>query len=196
MNAGIVANKTSYYALTTLKRMGLAMTLMVFSLLCTFVMDLVVHFMKTEDANCMFRIFKSNNRDVILNSFPEEPLYQNVYFFTLQNLLSALVNMLLDVAVYEFICAQSPYSMRGLLLGICFSTRSLFQGLAIISMVPLGQWKILVPSCGTVFYLMNIIIGLCALLVFCCVSRKYKRRQMDEPSNKYRYAEAYYSNLQ
>ena len=95
--------------------MGLAMALMVFSLLCTFVMDFVVHFMKTEDANCMFRLFHSWNNaiaSVVIHSFPEEPLYQNVYFFTFQSLLSALVNMLLDVAVYEFICAQSPYSMR------------------------------------------------------------------------------------
>ena len=165
--------------------MGLAMTLMVFSLLCTFVMDLVVHFLETEDA-CMFRIFKGlfhHTSATIFNRFPEEPLYQNVYFFTLQNLLSALVNMLLDVAVYEFICAQSPYSMKGLLLGICFSTRSLFQGLAIISMVPFGQWRVSVLSCGSGFYLMNIVIGLCALVAFCCVSRKYKRRQMDEPSH-------------
>ena len=97
------------------------MALMILSLFCSFVMDLSVHFTKAEDANCMFRTYNKRinhlGNDLIFNIFPEEPLYQNVYFFTLQNLLSALVNMLLDVAVYEFICAQSPYSMKGLLLG-------------------------------------------------------------------------------
>ena len=66
----------------------------------------------------------------------------------------------------------------------------------IVSMVPFGQWRVSVLSCGSGFYLMNIVIGLCALVVFCCVSRKYKHRQMDEPSHEYRYAEAYYSNVQ
>ena len=65
----------------------------------------------------------------------------------------------------------------------------------IVSMVPFGQWRVSVLSCGSGFYLMNIVIGLCAFLVFCCVSRKYKHRQMDEPSHEYRYAEAYYSNI-
>ena len=73
---------------------------------------------------------------------------------------------------------------------------SLFQGLAIISMVPFGHWKVKVLSCGSGFYLMNIVITLLALVVYYLVSRKYKHRQIDEPSHEYCYAEAYYSNIQ
>ena len=189
-----------YYSLATLKRIALAKILMTLSLFSIFVMDLVIHSIKVEDAHCMFRSFSDFIHQkyhlVGHDFFPEEPLYQNVYFFTIQNLLSALVAMLLDVAVYEFICAQSPYSMKGLLIGICFSTRSLFQGLAIILMIPFGHWKVDILSCGSGFYLMNIVIALLALVTYYFVARKYKHRQMDEPSHEYRYAEAYYSNLQ
>ena len=38
-----------------LKRIGLAIVVMVTSLACSFVMDFVVHLRKTEGANCMFR---------------------------------------------------------------------------------------------------------------------------------------------
>ena len=50
-------------------------------------------------------------------------LYQNVYFFISQHVLSALYNMLIDIAVFEFIASQSPYSMKGLLIGLLFSLR-------------------------------------------------------------------------
>ena len=125
------------------------------------------------------------------------PLYQNVYFFTSQHVLSAVANMLFDVAVLEFICSQSPYSMKGLLLGFYFSSKYFFEGLAVVLSLPFGAaWKVDSLSCGCGFYLLNIVIGLLELLVFVCVSRKYKYREVNEPSHEYRYAEDYYSNFQ
>ena len=130
--------------------------------------------------------------------FPSSPpLYQNVYFFITQHVLSALADMLFDIAVLEFICSQSPYSMKGLLLGTFFSIRSFFQGIAIISTVPFGTvWKIEPLSCGSGFYAMYIVIGLFEFVLFSCVSKRYKYRNVNEPSNEYRYAEEYYSNIQ
>ena len=182
-----------------LKRIQIALVVMVLSLICTFVMDVVVHVNNTEYANCMFsNIFKKiHTRIVDANHFPSSPpFYQNVYFFTTQHVLSALADMLFDIAVLEFICSQSPYSMKGLLLGIFFSIRSLFQGIAVISIVPFGAfWKIESLSCGSGFYAMYIVIGLLEFVLFSCVSKRYKYRNVNEPSNEYRYAEEYYSNI-
>ena len=103
--------------------------------------------------------------------------------------------MLFDIAVLEFICSQSPYSMKGLLLGIFFSVRSLFQGIALISILPFGAfWKTESLSCGSGFYAMYIVIGLLEFVVFSCVSKRYKYRNVNEPSNEYRYYS--YSNIQ
>ena len=186
-----------YHVPGILKRIGLAIVVMVLSLVCTFVMDLVVH-LKKADVRCIFQMYVQPVWDsIIYNNFPAHPLYQNIYFFTSQHVLSAVANMLLDIAVLEFICSQSPYSMKGLLLGIFFSVKSLFQGFAIASIVPFGAaWKIRLLGCGSGFYLMYAILGVLELVLFICVAKRYKYREVNEPSHEYRYAEDYYSNIQ
>ena len=193
----LIRQRIRYYIPGMLKRIGLAIVVMVFSLICTFVMDLVVH-LKKADVRCIFQMYvQPVLKSIIYNNFPTQPLYQNIYFFTSQEVLSAGFNMLLDIAVLEFICSQSPYSMKGLLLGIFFSVKSLFQGIAIASIVPFGAaWKIRLLSCGSGFYLMYVILGVLELMLFICVAKRYKYREVNEPSHEYRYAEDYYSNIQ
>ena len=188
----------TYYIPGMLKRIQIALIVIVLSLICTFVMDVVVHVNNTKYTNCLFSETTEGDATKIVeaNYFPSSPpLFQNVYFFTTQHVLSALADMLFDIAVLEFICSQSPYTMKGLLLGIFFSIRNLFQGIAVISTVPFGLfWKIESLSCGSGFYTMYIVIGLLEFVVFSCVSKRYKYRNVNEPSNEYRYAEEYYSN--
>ena len=87
--------------------------------------------------------------------------------------------------------------MRGLLLGVLFSVKSFFQGIVITSILPFGAaWKIHSLSCESGFYLMIIVIGLLELVLFVCVARRYKYREVNEPSHEYQFAEGYYSNIQ
>ena len=183
-----------YHVPGMLKRIGLAIVVMVLSLTGTIVMDIVVHLRGTENSDCMFNGYSSKPM-IVANNFPAHPLYQNVYFFTSQHVLSAVANMLLDIAVLEFICSQSPYSMKGLLLGIFFSVKFFFQGITFTFIFLFGTlWNIRPLHCGSGFYLMNIIIGLLELVLYTCASKRYKYREVNEPSNEYRYAENYYSN--
>ena len=188
-----------YYIPRIMKRIQLAIVVMILSIAGAFVMDIVVHVRATAHANCIFWGYTYGIDNINSTDYSASPLYQNVYFFTTQHVLSALADMLFDIAVLEFICSQSPYSMKGLLLGIFFSIRSLFQGIAIISILPFGtviQWNIKTLSCGSAFYTMHIVMGLLEFILFTCVSKRYKYRDMNEPSNEYRYAEEYYSNIQ
>ena len=188
-----------YHVPGTLKRIGLAIVVMILSLVCTFVMDFVVHSSNTESAGCMFRMYidLKFTDSTTINNFPAHPLYQNVYFFTSQHVLSAVANMLLDISVLEFICSQSPYSMKGLLLSMFITMKGLFQGIAITSIAPFGAaWSQHALSCGSGFYLLNIAIGLVTFLVYTCISKRYKYREVNEPSNEYRYAEEYYSHIE
>ena len=191
----------TYYIPGMLKRIQIALVVMMLSLICTFVMDVVVHVNNTDYANCMFTNFTDHNKKIIIYNYISKlsspPLHQNVYFFTTQHVLSALSDMLFDIAVLEFICSQSPYSMKGLLLGIFFSIRSLFQGIALYLTYLFGTfWAIESLSCGSGFYAMCIVIALLEVVLFSCVSKRYKYRNVNEPSNEYRYAEEYYSNIQ
>ena len=171
---------------------------MILSLAACLAMDVVLHITKSEYSICMFGGYTDDDLCIIhiLDHMPSRPLYQNAYFLTGQYLLSGIINMLIDIGVLEFICSQSPYSMKGLLLGTFFSMKSLFQAFAIASIIPFGLlWHVNSLSCGSGFYLMNIVIGILQLALFTFVSKRYKYRKIDEPSNEYRYAEAYYSNL-
>ena len=114
------------------------------------------------------------------------PCIKTSIFFASQHVLSSLTNMLMDIAVLEFICSQSPYSMKGLVFGLLYSIKALFQCLAVISFLPFGAQQHLHPlSCGSEFYVMTIVVGLAALFFFTCAARRYKYRVMNEPSNEY-----------
>ena len=181
---------------TILKRIGVGLLLIILSLLCALAMDVVVH-ERNSNQLCMF---SSNLTIHIVNeSTSYRPrLYQNVYFFISQHVLSALYNMLIDIAVFEFIASQSPYSMKGLLIGLLFSLRILAQALGIAIVIPFStSWKTSYPlSCGSGFYITNISIGVITFIVYVLVAKKYKQRTRDEPSFIRQYAEEYYSNIQ
>jgi len=181
-----------------LKRIGIGMILMILSLMIAFTMDMIVH--ANHNYKCMFANINhiSTPDTIIINESdpPHPPIYMNIYFFIAQHLLSALFNMLVDIAALEFICSQSPYSMKGLLIGTFLSVRAVFQGIAIASTMPfVTSWNIH-WSCGSVFYLMHVVVGILLFLVYVCIAKRYKYRMRDEPSHIHRYAEEYYSNIQ
>ena len=71
--------------------------------------------------------------------------------------------MLLYIAVYEFICAQSPCAMKGLVIGAFFAIKGVFQLLSVVvTYLPFALgWKTerIFPSYGFVYYLINAIVA-------------------------------------
>ena len=182
---------------TILKRIGVGLLLVILSLLCALAMDVVVH-ERNSNQLCMFSLLNHTTHIVNESTSFRPRLYQNVYFFTSQHVLSALYNMLIDIGVLEFIASQSPYSMKGLLISVLFSLRILAQALGIIISIPFSiSWKTSYPlSCGSGFYITHISIGVITFIVYAWVAKKYKHRTRDEPSLIRKYAEEYYSNIQ
>ena len=87
--------------------------------------------------------------------------------------------------------------MKGLLIGLFYVIKGLYQVLATLLVVPflvVIRLQSLLPSCGFYYYLVNIIVGVVGTFVFVCVSKWYRYRERDEPSNIHRYAEEYNSN--
>ena len=106
--------------------------------------------------------------------------------------------MIFYIAVYEFIYSQSPHSMKGLMIGTFFAIRGLFQLIgALLLMFPFAGWNVAssFPSCGFVYYLINLVVALLGIVIYICVTRKYQPRQRDEPDNIFRYAEEYYGKV-
>ena len=121
-------------------------------------------------------------------------------YLLIQNSLNALGSMLFYIATFEFICAQSPHSMKGLLIGTYYAIKGVFQLVGVLVIyAPITAWcksDKSFPVCGFIYYLVNVVILLIGTIAFIIVARKYQYRQRDEPDNIYRYAEEYYANAQ
>ena len=163
------------------KRMGLGMVLLLISGLCTLVMNVT-------NRNC------ASESCTLTSSFKISP-----HFLLFQFSLNAVSYLLIYIASYEFICAQSPQSMKGLLIGTFFAIKGIFQLLGVVLYSAIGVRcgvKHHFPICIFVYYLISIVIALIGLIAFILVTRKYQYRERDEPDNIYRYAEEYYANAQ
>ena len=182
----------SRYVPGMLKRMGLGMLFVLLSLIASFSMDMAEHLKDNNNNTCML------NTGLYNNSHDLPPL--NSSLLLIQLTLSSLSNMLIYTGVFEFICSQSPRSMKGLLIGLLYAIRGLYQLFATLLVIPFRvsviSYTIHHISCGFYYYLTNIVIGVVALLVYTSVAKRYRYRVRDELCNVHQYAENYYSNQQ
>ena len=80
----------------------------------------------------------------------------------------------------EFISAQSPHSMKGLLVGVYFVIQGFIQLLGITAILPLSitqPWTSPVVSCGFVYFFFILLTRLIGLLLFIVTAKKYKYRE-------------------
>ncbi len=110
--------------------------------------------------------------------------------------LYGISNVLLYTALYEFICAQSPPSMKGLIIGLSFAIKGVFQAIAAFLLLVFINLPISYSSCSVLYYGMNLLPVAFTLIIYSYFSKKYKYRQRDEICNIYQYAEDYYSKTE
>ncbi len=98
--------------------------------------------------------------------------------------LSGFLSVLLINGILEFVCAQSPYNMRGLLtaymmflLFIAISLNNLMTDIGI--------------NLATKFYL-SMALSAIGLVLYCLLARWYKRRVRDDDYNAHRVVEEVY----
>ena len=179
---------------TILKRIGLGFLLITSSLLCVFAMDVTAH--KEKGISCMFNSKYSRYHDII-DVDSNLPLYKNIYFLSSQHVLAAFYGILIDTAILEFICSQSPYSMKGFLIGVLFSIRFLFEGSALALIIPFAaSWNgHFTLSCGSGLYLAASVMGVASFIAYAYIAKQYKYRKRGEHPNIYQFAEDYYSKF-
>ena len=111
--------------------------------------------------------------------------------------LKALSDMFYWIGLFEFICAQSPYNMKGFLLGL--ATFAIYFGEVVATFVQVWwyyRWNddhaITTPSCDFWYYLMVTIIAVLALVLVVLVVRRYQQREREEPNYDRMHVENYY----
>ena len=174
------------YRLRIFGQIGVGIVLLLFSVTCTFITDTLAHTRNITNA-CML--------------YSDEQLFPTEHFFhpavlLPQRLLYGLSIVFIYPALYVFICAQSPHSMKGLLIGLSFAIIGLFQLLASLLLLPFMFSRLSLPSCGMEYYMVTIVVGVVGLSVYVYVARKYKLRERDEPCHVRRFVEDYYSKIQ
>ncbi len=134
--------------------------------------------------------------------FPDHLLYHTLEFPTqtlvITNILNGLASPLINISVFEFISAQSPHTMKGLLLGVFYAFRGLFITLGSAATFPFSLKTLWgdqhgMFSCGFYYYLSNSVFGVFGLVVFMLAARWYRYCERDDPPYRHQYAEDYYS---
>ena len=171
-----------------LKRIGLGMILMMMPTVCFLILDTIHHKLSQTNQECFLNGLQGQSEGQINATFLYIPLFFNISG-----------SMIFYVAIYEYIYAQSPHSMKGLIIGTFFALRGIFHLIgALVFTFPFIGWNLSssFPSCGFIYFLVNMVVALFGIVVYIWVARKYKNRQRDEPDNVYRYAEEYYAKAE
>ena len=107
-----------------------------------------------------------------------DPIDDTYLWFIIPQLLNGLSSLLVSMTVFEFISAQAPRTTQGLLVGLwyaTFSIRYLVVGILNQLIIERRSWLI----CEGVM----VFLILVSLVLFSCVSRRYRYRQRDEIVN-------------
>ena len=171
---------------TTVKRAALGAFLTIGVSLFLLLIEGVGHSTSSTPVPCMFLANESSATLAINYYWVNIPL----------SVLFAVQVMIFEIAVFEFICAQSPYNMKGLLIGLGLSV-TLAAGTIgeAVSFAWSQSWKMeySTPSCGFWYYLFTALIGIIGLVALVIVAKWYRRRERDEVVNVREFAENYYS---
>ena len=110
----------------SLKRIGVGLCLITLTLFCSMIMDTVGHFLPGgHNSSSIFSPVKYNYT-VDFQIIDKSP-HMSPSLLIIQQVLIAVAYVFIYGGVYEFICAQSPHSMKGFLIGILFAIKGLFE---------------------------------------------------------------------
>ena len=129
------------------------------------------------------------------DSAADVSLQLNPYLVLIPFALYNTSYVIFTISLFEFIIAQSPHPMKGLLIGLYYSMRFGIGGCftAINHYAFNFATNGHLISCGTANYIMITAISLLSLVVFTIVARQYKLRERDDVVNVHLFAEEYYT---
>ena len=142
---------------------------------------------------CMFQIYKYNY------TVEYNPLNMHWSVLIAPSLFLGTGPLLITTTTLEFISAQSPHSMKGLLVGMFFAIQGVFQLIGITAILPVSltqPWPLTLPSvisCCSVYLGFVLLIGLLGFILFIFAAKKYKYRERDDILFRQRDIEEVYS---
>ena len=169
-----------------LSRLWIGLFLYFLGLLSMLIIDLAGHLHSVNDqgvgSRCMFTYVSIN--ETLL--YPVLELHWTVLLPP--NILLGIGSPIVMTTVLEFISAQSPQSMKGLLIGMFFAFKGIFQLISSVVLFLFSTNRIWVRSkhinavtnCGFGYLLFTSVSGLIGLILFSVVAKRYKYRERDD----------------
>ena len=120
------------------------------------------------------------------------------YWLAIPNVFYGMAVVLLFIAALEFVCAQSPYSMKGLLTGFGYFMLGVSGIVAALVFLPFDftkqDWSgTSVFSCGFWFFTADSVCALVAMVIFMVSGVCYKWRRRDQDVASYQvFVERFY----
>lgn len=115
--------------------------------------------------------------------------------FIAPSMMAGIGQALVLLTCIEFICAQAPYSMKGLLFGFMYVgiAASLFSIYTLTQIFAKISWKGAVLDCGFWLLFVCTVITVMLIIMFVGASVCYKKRERDDNlPNQHCFAENYY----
>ena len=121
----------------------------------------------------------------------------NIWWMAIPFLLDSLSLYVLCIRGLGFIVSQTPYSMRGLLMGTAYAMIILsvpvMTGISIPFTRQLSIWGTGIISCGFWYALLLLVVGVVTGFVFTALLKWYKKRKREDVlPNEHIFAERYY----
>ena len=167
-----------------LQRIGIGAAFTIILGVVMIVFDSVGHELSNTPVPC---VFMNNGTAVLEINYLWVDVWSDIMF--------GLQLAIFSTAAFEFVCAQSPYSMKGLLSGLGWIIFILSNAVALLLILAWSKgWKepYSTPSCGTLYYLFSTVVSIVGLVAYIVVARWYKRREREEPENAQELIESVY----
>ena len=122
----------------------------------------------------------------------------NMNWMVLQQLLNSVSLIALITGTFELICSQSPYSMRGLLLGAMYGSVIMYFAIGYGIFKPFTRhstvWGTGIVSCEFWYLLLILLLLMVYTIMLCILMKWYKNRKREDVlPNEQVFAERYYS---
>ena len=163
-------------------RLTLGIVVYIAGAISMLIIDVVghVHHSATNGDNsnqCMFAITFHKG-----DHYKYTPLQQPWWVLLFPSILLGVGPLLVNITTLEFISAQSPHSMKGLLVGVFFAIKGCSQLASAFIVFPFSNEKTnKYLSCGSGYFLTTILIALLGLVLYSIAAKLYKYRQRGDP---------------
>ena len=117
----------------------------------------------------------------------QQPQWPHIVY----SILNGIVTLFFLSGVVEFVCAQAPYNMRGLLTGYISFIIAIPMSFGLLIFY-IFKLKCTMPSCTVIHASISMFLSLVGFILYCVLARWYKMRVRDEDYSPHRVIEEVY----